>query len=225
MSERAKRVAPALGAVLLWAAAMLPAAAQETIFARTAGIALETPDFYSVAFTSGDPAAWISSVTLVLPMGFFDFDGDTSFMNVTAPVLHLPSLQGLLSSDISFRFSGVHPTSLTVAFAPEAFRVGDSLRFAADVDDWGSKLGGVFGAGATFSATLGSGLSSSASFRTDTSVSSTATVTVLPEPSPLLLLSSVLAALALSGCRKRRVARRPASGPASPLVHEIDVHR
>lgn len=180
----------------------------QTILATTTGNALETPDFYRVAFLAGDPEAWIASVTFTLPSGFFDFDGETSYLNATAPVLYPPSLSGLVPGDITFYFDGVHPTSLTVRFTSGAFRVGDTLGFAADVDDLGSKLGGVFGAGATFSATLGSGAFGSAPFRTNTSVASSATVTIedsfaIPETGTLALLALGMVPVAL---RRRKTA-------------------
>lgn len=195
MNKRYRSVLLAVGAVLVWAG-NVPSTKAATIFASTTGNALETPDFYGVAFLSGDPGASISSVTFTLPFGFFDFDGETSFMNATAPILNLPSLSGLAPEDITFSFTGVNPTSLTANFTPGSFGVGDSFRFAADVDELGSKLGGVFGAGATFSATLGSGLSDSAPFSTNTSVASSVTLTIIPEPIPepstlVLLLGGV----------------------------------
>ncbi len=168
-----------------------------TIVARTAGFADSTPDFYHVDFLAGDPGSSIGSVIFTLPSGFFDLDGETNFMNATAPVVHSPSLSGLTSADITFSFAGTHPGSLTVNFAPGTCGVGDSFRFAADVDDLGSKLGGVFGAGATFAATLSSGLSASAPFRTNTSVDSSATLTIVPEPGMSVLLISGLAGLAV----------------------------
>jgi len=172
------------------------------ISASTIGIANITPDYYGVAFTAGEPGATISSVTFALPFGFFNFDGATSFMNATAPVLDLPSLSGLSAGDISFSFIGNQPPSLTVNFAPGSFGIGDSFHFGADVEGLGSKIGGVFGGvGATFSATLGSGLSGTAPFRTDTSVASFATLTV-PEPSSFVL-SLIYGVAGLTVWRKR----------------------
>jgi hypothetical protein len=206
MNMRIKTVLLAATAILALKGGTSPAMAA-TILVRTAGFADTTPDFYHVEFQGGGPGSSIASVTFTLSSGFFDFDGETSFMDATAPVLHLPSLSGLTSADITFSFAGDHPTSLTASFTPGSFGVGDSFRFAADADNLGSKLGGVFGAGATVAVTLASGLSGSAPFRTNTSVDSLATVTiddpgVIPEPRSIVLFISGLAGL--TAWRKRR---------------------
>jgi hypothetical protein len=184
-----------------------PTASAAIVNVRTAGFADSTPDYYQVAFQSGVPGASIASVTFTLPSGFFDFDGDTNFANATAPVLNLPSLSGLSAADITFRFAGAQPTSLTADFAPGSFGIGDSFGFAADVDALGSKLGGVFGAGATFSASLASGSSGSAPFRTNTSVESLVTLTLadsadIPEPGSWVLLAC--GTIGLAACRMGR---------------------
>jgi hypothetical protein len=128
----------------------------------------------------------------------------------------------LAPPDITFRFAGLHPTVLTVDFAPGTFGVGDSFRFGADIDDLGSKLGGVFGAGATFSVTLGSGASGTVPFHTVTSVASTATVTdadfaPVPEPGTFLLVLAGAAGWAgrVGWSRRRSIATASAGKAAA----------
>src|SRR5262245_16406749 len=152
------------------------------ILATTEGFAGSTPDFYGVRFEQGDAGTTISSVSFTLPADAF-----------TSPaVLDLASLVGLTPADITF--SGDETRSLTVRFAPGSFGVGDSFHFDAAAEVGGSRLGGAFGAGATFSATLEDGSGASTPFRTNTSVDSLATLQV-PEPSAFLILS--LAALSV----------------------------
>jgi PEP-CTERM motif len=152
-----------------------------------------TADFYGVSFDSG--AGFIQSVTYDLTVdsdAFFDFDGSTSFADAVAPVLG--TLVGLSAGDISFSFTGVHPTSLTINFAAGSFSAGDSLRFAADTDFLFSDPapGTVFGAaGVPFSVVLEGGAAGSDVFEV-ARAGSIAVVqigeTATPEPASLALM-------------------------------------
>lgn len=165
------------------------------ITADALGNAGFSPDFHGVQYVSGAPGVSIDSISYQLPFGFFDFDGIDNFANQTAPILHLPSLVGIVASDIHFAFIGDHPTTLTVNFTSGSFSPGDSFRFAADLDGMGSDLGGVIGAGGgtLISVLLSNGQSGSAHFSTDTSVASLATVNIpdsnVPEPSTFMLIA------------------------------------
>jgi hypothetical protein len=191
----------ALGA---WAGS---AGAAGTVQAEALGIAGFTEDFHRLNFTSGTAGTFIKSITYQLPFGFYDFDAVDNFANQTAPILHAPSLVGLAPADVSFSFSGQHPTSLTVNFVAGAFAPGDALRFAADLDGAISDVGGGFGGGdgTLITVTTYNGQGGSAHFATDTSVRSFATVNVdVPEPgASSVVLAAVAVAWARRGSRRR----------------------
>jgi hypothetical protein len=170
------------------------AGAAGVVQAEALGIAGSTDDFHRLNFSSGTAGTFIQSVTYELPFGFYDFDGVGNYANQTAPILHASTLVGLAPADVSFNFSGQHPTSITVNFVAGAFAPGDSLRFAADLDGAISDVGGGFGGGdgTLITVTTYNGQGGSARFVTDTSVRSFATVNVdVPEPGAAALLALV----------------------------------
>lgn len=79
-------------------------------------------DFYGIAFTSGLPSEFISTIRYTLPTGVFDgFNGVDS-----------DTLSGLLATDISFNKPSTNVLEIT--FLSGTFGVGDSFRFGWDVD-------------------------------------------------------------------------------------------
>lgn len=189
------------------------AAQAATIFADTTGTDNnEDPSFYGVSFLEGSLNSFIQSISYNLsvdPDAFFDFDGDSNFVDATAPVIDLSSLVGLTASDISFSFANPvggdpdHPSLLTINFAPSSFGVGDSFRFAADTDFLVSAPapGSVFGiAGVPFSVTLENGTSGSTTFAQVSSTRSEATVFIDDTPTDVPEPASVLGLLAVSAC-------------------------
>lgn len=157
-------------------------------------------DYWGVSFVSG--SGYISSISFDLaPFGgdFWDFDGSASYANSTAPVIGAKS--GLLNSDITSVFAGVHPTLLTFNFASNSFGAGDSFRFSADIDQI---LNGANVAGLLFSVSMEDGSSSSGTFaRTGQPNQSAVTIDDLPsvsapEPASLLLLGLGLLGFSIS---------------------------
>ena len=108
----------------------------------------------------------------------------------------------------------MHPTSLTLAFAPGAFSPGDRIQFAADVDGLESELGGAVGAygGVEIAVMLADGRTRSAHLTTDTSVRSAGTLVIpsaaIPEPGTFTLLAARILALHLA-VRNLRALRAP----------------
>ena len=182
------------------------------ISAFAAGFADTTPGFWGVEYLVGPPDdAAIASVTLRMPTpGLFDFDGGAGPGGPTAPSFDAASSVGLTAMDVSFLFSGVHPSEVTLQFAPGSFVQGDRVQFGADIDGLGSKLGGALGAygGVQISVVLEDGRTGTANFTTDTSVNSGAIVqispTAVPEPHSLALVGAGLLALY---ARQRRFSR------------------
>ena len=113
---------------LAWLGISAPALGAAVVHGDATGNAGTSADFHGVQFTSGGPGDFISSIRYELPVGFFDFDGVDNFNNQTAPILFAPSLVGLNPSDITFAFTGTHPTTLTANFAPGSFAPGDCRR-------------------------------------------------------------------------------------------------
>lgn len=163
-----------------------------------------TAGFYGVAVT-GTTGEFVSSVTYDLsvdPGSFFDFDGDATFNNATAPVIATGSLTGLTGGDISFSFLGNQPTSLTINFAPNTFGAGDSFRFGADTDFLGTDPapGSVFGdAAVPLRVTFQGGGTSSAPFVT--TIPGQQSRVVVPEPGGAAVFAAAVGGLAV---RRRR---------------------
>jgi hypothetical protein len=87
-----------------------------------AGFSNATPGFWGIEYAAVPPDVPIDSVTLHLPgPAFFDFDGVDNYAGQTAPIFDAVSSVGIVSSEVSYLYVGVHPTSLTLAFAPGAF--------------------------------------------------------------------------------------------------------
>lgn len=209
------RTLSAITALLLSAFFAFSASAQNIITADTTGDdAFTDPSFYGVQFIAGNAGSFIQSVSWdvsIYPDAYFDFDGDLSFGDAFAPVLDLPALTGLGASDISFAFTGVHPTLLTANFAPGSFGTGDSFRFAADtdllIDD--PTPGGYFGlAGVVFSVTMYDTYGASGIFETVSDRQSIVRVEVVPEPAAAtLLLTGIGAVTAARFSRRKRTVR------------------
>jgi hypothetical protein len=173
------------------------------ISASSAGFADSTAGFWRIEY-SGDQSdhAAIASVTLRMPgPGFFDFDGFGNYAGQTAPIFDDVSSFGLNAAEVSFEFSGVHPSEITLQFAPGSFTQGDRVHFTADIDGLGSNLGGALGAyeGLEMSVVLTDGRAGSARFTTDTSVSSGASLEIspaaIPEPGTFPLVCAAVVAL------------------------------
>jgi hypothetical protein len=165
------------------------------ILADTTGLDnADTTDFYGVNFLAG--TGFIHSVTFDIsadPDAFFDFDGNGSYNDSTAPVIG--AMGGLTIADFSsLAYSNFvdgdfsHPSVLTFYFAPESFGVGDYFRFSADTDFFVSDPapGSVFAeGGAIFSALLEDGSSGTDIFRPYGSINSIAFVETSPSPVPI----------------------------------------
>jgi hypothetical protein len=194
-----------LGGVVLCLVLTGTAGAATILAVTTGSDTYTTADYYGVQFAAGPAGEYIQSVTYdlsVWPGAFFDFDGDASFNNATAPLLGV--LVGLTPADITWDLiAGSQPARLRFNFAPGTFGAGDWLRFAADTDYLVSDPapGGVYGqAHVPLTVTLYGGFSNTTPFVQYNSQLSTLAMTVTPEPITLSLL-----ALAVVAAMRRRM--------------------
>jgi hypothetical protein len=109
-----------------------------------------TYGFYGITFQSGTTNEYIRGVDFLLAFdgAYFDFDGGGSYSNLFVPVFG--PLNGVAQEDITFGSGNIvggntlHPGLLTIEFTPQAFKPGDSVRFAADTDGMPGNSGADF---------------------------------------------------------------------------------